>query len=349
MNVYKAEYIWIDGAEPTPKLRSKTKVVPAGEEPPIWGFDGSSTNQAPGENSDCVLRPAFVCHDPIHGAPHRLVLCEVLLPDMTPHPTNTRDACAKASERFGAHEPWFGIEQEYTFFDGIKPLGWPDNGFPAPQGGYYCGVGADEVFGRNVVERHLDACIQAGLAISGTNAEVMPAQWEFQIGPAAPPSIGDQIWLGRWLLYRIAEEYGVSATLDPKPVKGDWNGAGAHTNFSTKEMRESYDACVTAAEALGSRHDLHIANYGDRIEDRLTGLHETASFREFTYGVSNRGASVRIPWQVARDKKGYIEDRRPNANVDPYVVTRLIIETVCGAIEQKEPVAAPAGDGRGVV
>lgn len=114
-------------------------------------------------------------------------------------------------------------------------------------------------------------------------------------------------------------------------------------------MRESYDACVTAAEALGSRHDLHIANYGDRIEDRLTGLHETASFREFTYGVSNRGASVRIPWQVARDKKGYIEDRRPNANVDPYVVTRLIIETVCGAIEQKEPVAAPAGDGRGVV
>ena len=98
-------------------------------------------------------------------------------------------------------------------------------------------------------------------------------------------------------------------------------------------MRDSYDACVAAAEALGRRHELHIQSYGHAIEERLTGLHETCSYKEFRYGVSDRGASVRIPWQVARDKKGYIEDRRPNANADPYVVTRLIIETVCGAAE----------------
>ena len=330
---YKAEYIWIDGTEPTAKLRSKGKVIPVGEEPPVWGFDGSSTNQAPGENSDCVLNPVFTCPDPIRGGNNILVMCEVLLPDMTPHPSNTRAACAAAAEQYEGLDFWFGIEQEYTFFTGVRsqPLGWPDNGFPAPQGGYYCGVGSDEVFGRPVVEEHLDACITAGLQIAGINAEVMPAQWEFQIGPIGAPAVGDHLWIGRWLLYRIGEKHDVSATLDPKPVKGDWNGAGAHTNFSTNAMRENYDACIAAAEALGTNHDEHIANYGADIEQRLTGLHETASYKEFKYGVSDRGASVRIPWQVARDGYGYIEDRRPNANMDPYKVTELIIKTVGGA------------------
>ncbi|HWO93508.1 MAG TPA: glutamine synthetase GlnII [Dehalococcoidia bacterium] len=335
LGYYKAEYIWIDGTQPTSKLRSKGKVVPLGEEPPIWGFDGSSTMQAEGHDSDRVLKPVFVCPDPVRGGENKLVLCEVLMPDMTPHESNTRHLCAEVHAKYARHEPWFGIEQEYTFFDGAKPLGWPDNGFPAPQGGYYCGVGADEVFGRDIVEAHLDACIRAGLAISGINAEVMPAQWEFQIGPAAGVGAGDQLWVARWLLYRIAEDFGVSATLYPKPVKGDWNGAGAHTNFSTKEMRESWEPVVTAAEALGLRHDLHIANYGHAIEERLTGLHETCSYKEFRYGISDRGASVRIPWQVARDRKGYIEDRRPNANCDPYIVTRLITESVCSVFEEK--------------
>jgi glutamine synthetase len=333
---YKAEYIWVDGTRPTEKLRSKAKVVPLGEEPPIWAFDGSSTQQATGDRSDCVLKPVFVCDDPIRGEPHKLVMCEVFLVNGEPHPSNTRAACREVADRYKKHDTWFGLEQEYTFFDGIKPLGWPNNGFPAPQGGYYCGVGADEVFGRPVVEAHLENCLLAGLRISGINAEVMPGQWEFQVGPVAAPEVADQLWVARWLLYRSAENFpttsgnNVSVRLDPKPVKGDWNGAGCHTNFSTQEMRENYEACVAAAEALATRHELHIANYGAGISERLTGQHETASLHEFTYGVSHRGASVRIPWQVAIDKKGYIEDRRPNANMDPYVVTRLIVETVCG-------------------
>jgi glutamine synthetase len=325
----KAEYIWIDGAEPTRKLRSKTKILKTGQEAPTWGFDGSSTNQAMGHASDCVLKPVFTCPDPVRGGDDKLVMCEVLLTDMTPHPTNTRAACAETSKKYAAHDTWFGIEQEYTFFDGIKPLGWPDNGFPAPQFGYYCGVGADEVFGRDIVEEHMDACLKAGLKFAGINAEVMPAQWEFQIGPGSALEASDHLWVARWLLYRIAEDHGVSATLSPKPVKGDWNGAGAHTNFSTKEMRASFDACVKAAEALKEKHALHIANYGFGIEERLTGKHETCSYKEYKYGVSDRGASVRIPWQVAQEKKGYIEDRRPCANMDPYVVTRLITDTVC--------------------
>ena len=323
------EYLWIDGTEPTAKLRCKTKIVPVAEEPPLWGFDGSSTNQAPGENSDCVLRAVYTCPDPIRKGNAEIAMCEVLLPDLSPHPSNTRAACAEVADKHSTEEMIFGIEQEYTLFKGpTQPLGWPRNGFPAPQGGYYCGVGSDEVFGRPLVEQHMVACLHAGLMISGINAEVMPAQWEFQIGPVGTPEVADQLWVARWLLYRLGEDHGVNATLHPKPMRGDWNGAGAHTNFSSKLMRENYDACIEAAEALATRHDLHIVNYGHAIEERLTGLHETASYKEYKYGVSDRGASVRIPWQVARDGKGYIEDRRPNANMDPYLVTRLILETV---------------------
>jgi glutamine synthetase len=330
---YRAEYIWIDGQEPTAKLRSKTKIVPDGETPPIWGFDGSSTEQAPGSESDCVLRPVLVKPDPIRGGDDVLVMCEVLTIDMEPHPSNTRAELVEVAERFTDHEAWFGLEQEYTFYKDGRPHGWPIGGFPAPQGGYYCGVGADEIWGRDVVEAHTKACLEAGIAISGTNAEVMIGQWEFQIGPLSPVEVGDQLWMARWLLYRTAEDYDISAHLNPKPVEGDWNGAGMHTNFSTKEMRQDYDAVVAACEALGKRADEHIKYYGAGIERRLTGLHETAPWTEYNYGVSDRGASVRIPWQVHKEQKGYIEDRRPNANADPYVVARLITETVCSYLE----------------
>ena len=325
---YQAEYIWIDGTEPTAKLRSKTKILAAGKEPDIWGFDGSSTNQAPGDNSDVVLNPVFVCPDPIRKGDNKLVLCETLLTDMTPHPTNTRVACAAMAKKHAESDTWFGIEQEYTLFKGSRPLGFPEDGFPGPQGPYYCGVGADDVYGRPLIEAHMTACLYAGIALAGINAEVMPGQWEFQIGAITTPAVADHLWIARWLLYRLGEEFGISATLDPKPAPGDWNGAGAHTNFSTRAMRESYEPCVAAAEALGRRADLHIANYGAGIEGRLTGEHETAKYDTYFYGVSDRGASVRIPWQVEKDGKGYIEDRRPNANCDPYVVTKLIVETI---------------------
>ncbi|MGI5253918.1 glutamine synthetase [Actinacidiphila glaucinigra] len=335
---FKAEYIWIDGTEPTAKLRSKTKILADGAEPGVWGFDGSSTNQAEGHSSDRVLKPVATYPDPIRGGANLLVLCEVFNIDDTPHESNTRALLRPVAERFAGQESLFGIEQEYTFFQGSRPLGFPEAGYPAPQGGYYCGVGADEIFGREIVEKHLDNCLAAGLGMSGINAEVMPGQWEFQVGPLSPLEVADQLWVARWLLYRTAEEFGVSATLDPKPAQGDWNGAGAHTNFSTKAMREGYDAIIEACEALGrdGKPMEHIKQYGVGVEARLTGAHETAPWSEYSYGVSDRGASVRIPWQVEVDKKGYIEDRRPNANVDPYVVTRLIVDTCCSALEKAD-------------
>ena len=328
---YQAEYIWIDGTEPSPMIRCKTKIVADGKEPPIWGFDGSSTNQAPGSKSDCVLRPVLVLPDPLRASPNVLVLAEVLLTDFSPHPTNTRAACVEIATRYADQEPMFGIEQEYTFFQDGRPLGWPEVGFPAPQGPYYCGVGGDTMVGRDIIERHTAACMAAGISIEGTNAEVMKGQWEFQIGILAPPAIGDQIWLARWLLARIAEDFGVQVSFAAKPVPGDWNGAGAHTNFSTKAMRESYEPIIAGCEALSKRVEEHVENYGYGIKDRLTGAHETAHWSQFSYGASDRGASVRIPWQVEKDGKGYLEDRRPNANSDPYVVSRLIVETICGA------------------
>ena len=333
----RAEYIWIDGTEPLPYVRSKTKIIPDGTtEFPIRGFDGSSTNQAPGDNSDCVLRPVFSCPDPIRGGGDVLVLCDVCLPDgdLTPHPSNTRAACLETYEKYADQEPIFGIEQEYTFFVDGQPLGWPSDGYPAPQGPYYCGVGAIETSGRDIVEAHTTACIEAGLTISGTNAEVMLGQWEFQIGPLDTVRAADELWIARYLLYRISEDFGVDASIAAKPIKGDWNGAGAHTNFSTRKMREDYDAIITACESLGAegKPEEHIAGYGVGSEDRLTGEHETQRYDQFSYGVSDRGASVRIPWQVHIDQKGYIEDRRPNANMDPYVVNRLITNTCCEAL-----------------
>ncbi|MFQ6604339.1 MAG: glutamine synthetase GlnII [Fidelibacterota bacterium] len=336
MKRIKAEYIWMDGHQPTAKLRSKTKIIDGPvktlKDVPVWGFDGSSTGQAEGKNSDCMLYPVYFVSDPIRGEDHIIAMCEVMNADGTAHITNHRAHLREMAEKYAADEAIFGIEQEYTLFKGRSPLGWPDGGYPAPQGPFYCGVGADEVFGRQLVEEHMDLCLKAGLYLSGINAEVMPGQWEFQIGPLGPLQVSDELWIARWLLYRLGEQYGVSATLHPKPVAGDWNGAGAHTNFSTKKMRREngYDAVIEACERLGRRHEEHIAVYGAHNEERLTGRHETCSINEFRYGVSDRGASIRIPMATANNGRGYLEDRRPAANMDPYQVCAIMLETCCG-------------------
>jgi len=343
----QAEYIWIDGAEPTQKLRSKTKILKSptkeidvsyfGE----WSFDGSSTSQADGHDSDCILKPVSFIDDPIRGPGNYLVLCEVFNADgKSPHKSNKRAELRRVLEAGASKEnPWFGYEQEYTLLDGQMPLGFPDNGFPAPQGPYYCGVGADEVFGRDVVEAHTQLCLDAGIMIYGINAEVMPGQWEFQIGyrgddteSADALTTSDHLWLARWLLYRVGEEFGISATLHPKPVRGDWNGTGMHTNFSTNSTRDSKlggAAIETAIKKLGTKHKEHIQVYGADIQLRLTGKHETCSIHDFKSGVADRGASIRIPRSVANVGYGYLEDRRPCANACPYEVSTRLLKTIC--------------------
>lgn len=337
MDKVMADYIWIDGQKPTAKLRSKTKILDGAAKTvadlPEWSFDGSSTYQSEGKKSDLLLKPVRLVPNPLRlDRKDVLVLCEVMNPDGTPHPSNRRAPLREAADKHAKEEAWFGMEQEYTLFEGNRPLGWPEKGFPAPQGGYYCGVGSDEVFGRKLVDSHAEACIRAGIHIVGTNAEVMPAQWEFQIGALGPLEMADELWLARWLLYRMGEDLGISATLHPKPVKGDWNGAGCHTNFSTKATRAPGGMKVieAAIEKLKARHEEHIQVYGAHNVERLTGLHETAPIHVFRHGVSDRGASVRIPLATANLGYGYFEDRRPAANVDPYEACRILLETVCG-------------------
>lgn len=331
-----AEYIWIDGTKPSPMLRSKTKIfdgpVHKLEQIPRWGFDGSSTNQAVTGSSDCQLIPVSFYHDPLRGEGNILVMCEVLNADGTIHETNTRAHLRELAHIYQDQEAWFGIEQEYTLFQGNAPLGFPKEGFPEPQGKYYCGVGGDRVFGRQIVEKHMKACLDAGIEICGINAEVMPGQWEFQVGPVGPLEVADQLWMSRWLLARIAEEYSVRVSFEPKPVKGDWNGTGAHTNFSTKAIRApgAMQIIEDVCKRLGTNHQNHISVYGAGNEERLTGRHETCSISQFRYGVSDRGASIRIPLATSLQGYGYLEDRRPAANCDPYLVCSALMKTVCG-------------------
>jgi len=227
--------------------------------------------------------------------------------------------------------PAAGLEQEYTLFhlDKITPLGWPKGGYPGPQGPYYCSAGADVSFGRAVVEAHYKACIYAGIKISGVNAEVLPGQWEYQIGPCTGIESGDHSWMARYIMYRVCEDFGVCVSFEPKPISGDWNGSGMHSNYSTKAMREDGGWAIikAAIEKLGKKHAEHIAVYGEGNEKRLTGKHETASITTFSWGVANRGASIRVPRETERDNKGYFEDRRPASNADPYVVTSKIFQT----------------------
>jgi glutamine synthetase len=299
----------------------------------VWNFDGSSTGQAPGDDSEVLLKPVHIFADPFRGGENILVLCECMTPQMAAIPTNTREAAKALFDQKPDEKPWFGIEQEYTLFekDGRTPLGWPSGGYPGPQGPYYCGAGTDSAFGRSIMEAHYEACLYAGIQIAGTNAEVMPGQWEYQVGPCVGIDSGDHLWMSRYIMIRVCEEQQVNVTFDPKPIPGDWNGAGCHTNYSTEEMRKDggYAAIIKAIEKLEAKHLEHIAVYGEGNERRLTGAHETAAIDKFSYGVANRGASIRIPRSAEADQKGYFEDRRPASNMDPYAVTAKIFKTTC--------------------
>jgi len=337
-NRVQATYVWIDGTGQG--LRSKTKTLDVKpskvDEIPTWNYDGSSCYQADGSNSDVYLRPVKMYPCPFRRGDNILVLCETYNYQDEPSLSNKRKECLEVMEKAKESHPWFGIEQEYTLMaqDG-HPFGWPKNGFPGPQGPYYCAVGARKVYGRDIVEAHYRCCLYAGIRISGTNAEVMPAQWEFQVGPTEGIDMGDDLWMARYILERVAEEFGVVVSFDPKPMEGDWNGAGAHCNYSTVEMRKEggMDHIMKAIDKLAKHHDLHIKEYdpkeGRDNQRRLTGAHETSSIDSFSSGVANRGASIRIPREVSQKGYGYLEDRRPSSNCDPYLVTKLIVKTTC--------------------
>lgn len=342
-----AEYIWIDGTRPTKLTRSKTRILPddavnhSGNplEPisiagfPLWSSDGSSTCQASGRDSDIGLVPVRAVIDPLRGGNSFLVLCEVLSPLGVPHASNTRAELRRVIDAGAdAAGALFGFEQEYTFLSpDHRPLGFPAGGFPSPQGPYYCAVGSFNIFGRAVYEVFMQAAVLAGLALAGANFEVMPGQAEFQIGAVDALTACDHLWLARWLLHRITEEHHIAVTFDAKPVvEGDWNGAGMHANVSTQVMRQPGGLAhiEAACHALAQKRQEHLDVYGHGYQQRLTGHHETCSYHDFRFGIADRTASVRIPSHVAAAGHGYLEDRRPNANADPYEVAARLLRTI---------------------
>jgi glutamine synthetase len=335
----KLEYVWLDGYTPEPNLRSKVKVINIPHEEgrvnlndcPEWSFDGSSTRQAEGKFSDCILEPVRVYENILNKGYLKsfFVLCEVMYPDGTPHITNTR-----ADVGFEEEDLWFGFEQEYTIYHNGRPLGFPKNGYPEPQGKYYCGVGNGQVHGREFVDNHMEMCIKAGIDITGTNAEVLLGQWEFQVFIKGKLKAGDDLWMARYILLQMSEEYGFKIEFHPKPVQGDWNGSGLHCNFSNKRMREEggEEYFNNIFRSFDVRHQEHIQNYGSENNLRLTGKHETQSIDKFSWGVSDRGASIRVPLATSKEWKGYVEDRRPASNGDPYKIVRVISEALDFAI-----------------
>ena len=333
MTKYKLEYLWLDGYAPVPNLRGKTTIkefggFPSLAELPMWGFDGSSTKQAEGGSSDCFLKP--VRHFPDATRKNGvLVMCEVMMPDgTTPHPSNAR---ATILDDEGA---WFGFEQEYFLYKNGRPLGFPATGYPAPQGPYYTGVGYGNVgeVARQIVEEHLDLCLEAGINHEGINAEVAKGQWEFQIFGKGSKKAADEMWVARYLLQRLTEKYGIDIEYHCKPLGDtDWNGSGMHCNFSTAHMREvggkAYFEQLMAA--FEKNREAHIAVYGPDNHMRLTGKHETASIHQFSYGLADRGASIRVPHSfINNGYKGYLEDRRPNSQGDPYQIASQVLKTI---------------------
>lgn len=332
----KLEYIWLDGYSPTQSLRSKTRIESdfggTLEECPMWSFDGSSTQQADGSDSDCLLKPVAIFGDPDRNNGF-LVMTEVLNADGTPHPSNGRATIDDGDDDF-----WFGFEQEYFLWDTNSqlPPGFPENGFPRPQGPYYCSVGAMNAYGRDMIEEHLDLCLEAGINIEGINAEVAAGQWEFQVFAKGAQQAGDETWVARYVLERTGEKYGYAINWHPKPLgDSDWNGSGMHANFSNSAMRnEGKEEIFTAiCEEFGKNIERHISVYGADNGQRLTGQHETQAIDMFSYGISDRGASIRIPITTPADGwVGRLEDRRTASNADPYKVAAAIIKTTKEAL-----------------
>ncbi len=334
MSKSKLEYVWLDGYHPTQNMRSKTKLIDSFsgkiEDCPVWSFDGSSTKQAEGNSSDCLLKPVSIFPDPMRKNGY-LVMTEVLNPDGSPHPSNARATIDDDDNDF-----WFGFEQEYFIMDVDTqlPLGFPLGGYPGPQGLYYCSVGGKNTHGRHFVEEHADLCLKAGINFEGINQEVACGQWEFQLFAKGAKKAGDEMWIARYLLDRLTENYGYYIEYHPKPIKGDWNGSGMHANFSNTLLRTcgSKEIYEQVCESFRSVAQDHIAVYGEFNDQRLTGKHETASIHDFSWGVSDRGASIRIPiGAVEKGYKGWLEDRRPASNGDPYKIAARIIKTVKSA------------------
>lgn len=336
-------YVFVDGS--LENVRAKTRTL--GFEPknpedcPRWTFCGLGTYQwgDASAKSEMYMEPVALFRDPFLKGRNKLVLCQVFQHDGTPHETNTRHPCAEVMAKAAGQAPWFGIEQEYVIRgrDGL-PIGWPKDGnVIKPLGPFFYGVGAENTVGRQISDAHLKACAYAGVKIGGTNSEVVLSQWEYQVGPLEGTAAGDHLWISRYILQRVAEEFDVVVSIDPKPFESDkLCGSGGHINFSTKDMREQggLEHIKVALKKLEANAAEHLRAYDPRKggaanRRRLEAGMLATPTENFVTDTCSREVSVRIPRLVCDAGRGYLEDRRPGANVEPYSATAAIVKTVC--------------------
>lgn len=333
------EYVWIDAKS---KLRSKIQInyidqyKPIGKQLELWSCDGSSTGQKEtSSDSEVYLQPVVYYKNPFYQTNilAYLILCESVNINREPLPSDTLSIARLMFEKIKyPKEVWFGFEQEYVMYKDGRLLGWPLEGEPEKQGKYYCGVGSDRTFGRQLVDEHLQYCLYAGINLCGINQEVLPGQWEYQIGICKGISGVYELWIARYIMERLSEKYNIVISYEPKPVEGDWNGSGLHTNFSTQNMRENYDYIIKAINSLEKYHNELITVCGDNTK-RLKGTHETSKIDVFTFGVGDRTASVRIPKTTFNNKKGYIEYRVPASDADPALIVAKMLNSMIVDLE----------------
>jgi glutamine synthetase len=350
MSYHILEYIWIDGfGELRSKIRvNKEYIDQYNLDSYIWNYDGSSCNQAATEDSEVILKPVAIYNNPFieksKDYESFLLLCDSVDKNGNSVVGTNYQYANKIfeNERVKNANFWFGIEQEYFFIDTTTNLPYDFKPYQKNkhllQGKYYCGVGGNSIYSkqRQIAEKHMMICLSINIPISGINAEVAPNQWEYQVGPCIGIKGAHDLWISRYVLKKIAEQYDSDVTFHPKPIRSPefeecWNGSGAHINVSTKDTRSEngLDTIYQYMKLLKSTHQDHLEVYGKDNEYRLTGDHETGNINEFTFGIGTRNTSIRIPNQIAFDKKGYFEDRRPSSNVDPYLACGIIAKTIC--------------------
>ncbi|XP_070391237.1 glutamine synthetase-like isoform X1 [Dermacentor albipictus] len=334
-------YVFVDAT--LENVRSKMRVLryepKSPEECPRSTFCGAGTDQWPdaGVDSELYLLPVALFKDPFLKGRNKLVLCEVLNADEQPHETNTRHPCKKAMEAVKEEEPWFGIEQEYAILEqnGV-PIGWPkqSHSLKCCQS-YFYAVGSENTAGRQVADAHIKACSYAGVKLYGSNVEAVISQWEYQIGPLPGVETGDHLWISRYILQRVAEDFGVVVSFEPRPFKSlKMPGCAGHINFSTKSSRSEggLDWINKAIAKLELKHELHLKAYDPRKDankERLRGNLMATPSREFSAAVSAKTVCVRIPRLTKVAGRGFFEDRRPGANVEPYRAMQRLVETLC--------------------
>nr|CAH7745052.1 unnamed protein product [Callosobruchus chinensis] len=310
-------YLWIDHTGEN--LRSKTRTLDFSpstyKEVPIWNFNGFHTMKAPKEKSDYYLVPVSLYNDPIRRGANKIVLCETFDADEKPCKTNHRQKCVEALNKVCDHEVYIGFEQDYYIMgsDG-RPFGWPPMGEPISDRQYYASMCT--VIGREITECIYRALLYAGVNVYSDCAEPAPSQWELKTNGERGVKPADDMWFSRWLMQRIAEDFGLCISFQPF-VSPRWSKSGLHVTYSTKKMRDN-DGMKYIQETIKKLEKCHT--------EMLKIYKSTYLGDKFTSGIGDRTASVRIPKIVADKKKGFIEDRRPAGNADPYKIMEALIK-----------------------